>query len=226
VTALFDELAHAGAAHVGDAAASYDEKIPFDPRDDVRLLCELGLDRTKTLLDMGAGTGRFAVAAARYAGDVIAVDISPAMQAAFERRRLLLRGRRIRFVLGGFLSYEHEGEPVDFVYSRNAIHHLPDIWKVVALQRLHDVLKPGGVLVLRGVVFRFEPAETVARIEAYLAAASSDPAKGFTRDELEVVLPRKTFSWLMEPMLERCGFAIERARYGHDLYAEYLCRRV
>lgn len=35
----------------------------------------------------------------------------------------------------GFLSYHYQGDPVEFVYSRNALHHLPDYWKELALER-------------------------------------------------------------------------------------------
>jgi len=34
-------------------------------------------------------------------------------------------------VQAGFLTYQHVGE-ADFVYSRFALHHLPDFWKAVA----------------------------------------------------------------------------------------------
>lgn len=48
-----------------------------------------------------------------------------------------MRAKGIEAVEGGFLTYEHEGEPVDLVHTRNALHHLPDFWKAVALARIH-----------------------------------------------------------------------------------------
>ena len=44
-----------------------------------------------------------------------------------------------------------------FIYTRHALHHLPDLWKVVALGRMAALLVPGGVLFLRDLVFAFEP---------------------------------------------------------------------
>jgi SAM-dependent methyltransferase len=222
---LYDEVANAGAAYTSTTAASYDAKAPFDPSDDVKRLRALGLDRTKTLVDLGAGTGRVAVAAARYAREVIAVDISPAMRELFEQRRRLLWARRVRYVEAGFLSYEHEGAPVDFVYSRNALQNLPDLWKVVALQRMHDLLRPGGVLFLRMIEFDYEPPDVLERLEQHLAALPTDPAKGFTREETVAALDTRTYGWLMTVMLERCGFTIEHARHGYGIFAEYVCRR-
>jgi hypothetical protein len=34
-------------------------------------------------------------------------------------------------VQAGFLSYRHAGPPADAVYTRNALHQLPDFWKRV-----------------------------------------------------------------------------------------------
>jgi SAM-dependent methyltransferase len=75
-----------------------------------------------------------------------------------------LRAKAARFgahnlepVRAGFLTYEHRGEPADFVYTRNAVHHLPDFWKAVALNRISAFLKPEGVLRLRDLVDSFEP---------------------------------------------------------------------
>lgn len=65
----------------------------------------------------------------------------------------------LEVVQAGFLTYEHEGSPADFVYSRYALHQLPDFWKAVALARLRRVVKPGGVLRLWDVVYGFEPVE-------------------------------------------------------------------
>lgn len=39
--------------------------------------------------------------------------------------------KNIESVQGGFLTYEHQGEPADFVYSRNVLHHLPDFFKAL-----------------------------------------------------------------------------------------------
>jgi hypothetical protein len=40
----------------------------------------------------------------------------------------------------------HAGrEHFDPVYSRYALHHLPDFWKAIALTRAADLLRSGGV---------------------------------------------------------------------------------
>jgi SAM-dependent methyltransferase len=65
-------------------------------------------------------------------------------------------------VQAGFLSYEHAGPPVDAVYTRNALHQLPDFWKAVALGRIARMLRPGGVLRLHDLIYDFQPGEADA----------------------------------------------------------------
>jgi SAM-dependent methyltransferase len=222
---LYDELASTSAMYLDPAAvALYDGKsAAYDPRADVEVCRRLGLGRDSVVLDMGAGTGRFALAAARYCRNVIAADVSPAMVAAFAARRKGFRARRIRFVQEGFLGYEHAGPPADFVYSRNALNHLPDFWKVVALGRMFDILRPGGVFYLRSIVLDFEPSALAEGMDRWLAMCPTDPRDGFTREETLATIDTKTFSWVMEPMLERTGFRVESARYGAGIFAEYIC---
>ncbi len=219
----FDECAHAGSEHLDPSyVAGYDAKTGFDVGIDVELLQGLGLGPDTTLVDLGAGTGLLSAAVAPLCGRVVAVDPSPAMLAA------ALARDAFECVEAGFLSYEHRGEPPTIVYSRNALHHLPDFWKAIALERIARMLAPGGTLVLRDIVYSFAPDEAEDVLEAWFAAAPADPKDGWTRAELEahVRVEHSTFSWLLEPMLERAGFEIADAWYAESrTYARYVCTR-
>ena len=84
---MIDELAHAGSEHL-DAAfvAGYDRKQGHpDPAEDLAVFEARGLDATSEVLDLAAGSGQFALAAARRFGHVTAVDVSPAMVARAPR---------------------------------------------------------------------------------------------------------------------------------------------
>jgi len=94
------------------------------------------------------------------------------------------RARQRRRGHAGFLTYEHAGPPVDFVCTRNALHQIPDFWKAIALDRIHGLLKPGGILLVRDLVYDFEPSEADARMAAWFAGAADDPARGWTAAEL------------------------------------------
>jgi SAM-dependent methyltransferase len=221
-----DELARAGPEHLDPAyAAAYDRKAGFDPAEDVAVLRRLGLDETATLVDLGAGTGALALAAASLCRHVVAVDVSSAMLDLARMEATRRRVTNVELVRAGFLTYEHHGDPADFVYSRNALHHLPDFWKAIALQRIGGFLRPGGVFLLRDLVFSFDPGEAAGAIETWLAGAAEHPAVGWTRSELETHIrdEHSTFTWLLEPMLERTGFEIREAEGRASAYAGYVC---
>ena len=89
-------------------------------------------------------------------------------------------------------------------------------------------MKRGGVLRLSDVVYSFGPAEAEQRIEAWCATAGTDVETDWSRQELEehVRDEHSTFTWLLEPAIERAGFEIETANYSPDgIFAEYIARR-
>ena len=224
---FLDELAHAGSEHLDPAyIEGYDRKAGTDPADDLAVLRDLGLNETHTLVDLGAGTGTFALAAAPFCRRVVAVDVSPVMLTLLRQKAAQLGIGNIECVQRGFLTYEHQATPADFVYSRHALHHLPDFWKAIALVRTATILKAGGVFYLRDLVFAFEPHEAEQVIEIWLANAPEHAERGWTRAELETHLREEysTFSWLLEPMIERAGFIIRTANHSASrIHSAYTC---
>jgi ubiquinone/menaquinone biosynthesis C-methylase UbiE len=229
-TWFIDELSHAGSEHIdANYVTTYDSKAGTDPTADVTRLRDLGLNESHTIVDLGAGTGTFALAAAPYCRRVVAVDVSAAMLAMLYEKAVRQGITNIECVRAGFLTYEHQGDPADFVYSRNAIHHLPDLWKAIAIQRIADMMKIGGVLRLRDFIFSFELNETEHYIEGWLGGAVANSDQGWTRTELETHLRKEhsTYSWLLEPMLERAGFEIKEALPTDSrVYTSYTCVKV
>ena len=136
-------------------------------------------------------------------------------------------GHNVEVVAAGFLTYNHTGDPADVVYSRYALHHLPDFWKVMALRRMHSMLRSGGVFRLWDVVYNFGADEAPDRIEAWCAPFGDEVEGDWARWELEehVRDEHSTFTWLLEAMIERSGFIIESADYSDDGFdAKYLLR--
>ena len=176
---LAKEAELAGEEHADPAyAAGYDRKAAHDTAGELALLRELGLGEAATLVDLGAGTGALAIAAAPTCRRVVAVDISSEMLAVLRARAERLGLENVETVQSGFLTYEHSGDAADIVYSRNALHHLPDFWKALALERVASMLRPAGILRLRDLVYSFEPHEAEQVIEAWLATASESPTRG------------------------------------------------
>ncbi len=180
------------------------------------------------MLDLGAGTGQFTLAVAPNCSRVIAADVSPVMRERLRANVQASSRRNIECVSAGFLTYEHAGEPIDFAYSRYALHHLPDFWKAQALVRLSNFMRPEAVLRLWDVVYSFQPVEAAQRIESWCATGGTGTETDWTRAELEehVRDEHSTFTWLLEPMIERSGFRIEVADYSPDgIFAKYVLRR-
>lgn len=177
---LLDEMAHAGPEHLDPAYVDgYDRKQGHpDPSDDIALLGEHGIGPASTVVDLGAGTGRFALAIAPQVSRVVAVDVSAAMRA-----HIAAADSMVDVVAAGFLTYRHDGGPADAVYTRNALHQIPDLFKALALQRIAEMLRPGGVLLLRDLVFDAEPAELPGLVERWFSGAVRDPARGYTAED-------------------------------------------
>jgi SAM-dependent methyltransferase len=125
------------------------------------------------------------------------------------------------------LTYKHVGAPVDLVHTRNALHHLPDFWKAVALGRVARMLRPDGILILEDIVYAFEVSEVTTVIEPWLETAPTDPALGWTADQLaeHVRTEYSTFSWLLESLLDHAGFDVAERWFSESrVYASYTCR--
>jgi len=226
-----DERAHAGREHFDEQhARRYDAKMDAQAAGEVCLLEQAGaFDRTCSVVDIGAGSGQFTLAAAPACSSVVAVDVSPVMLEQLREKLDRSAVSNVDVVCAGFLTYRHEGEPADVVYTRFALHHLPDFWKAIALGRMADILRPGGVLRLSDVVYSFEPVDVERRIEAWITETmTADVERGWTRAEIaeHVRDENSTFTWLLEPMIERAGFDIIHMNYSASgMLAQYLCRK-
>ena len=223
-----EEEAYAGEEHLDEAyVAGYDAKSRVDPSEDIEKLVSLGLGESSVLVDLGAGTGVFSLAAAETGAVVVAVDVSPVMVDSMRERAEQSGLDNITVVRAGFLSYDHALPPADFVYTRNALHQLPDFWKVIALNRIAALIRTGGHLLIRDLVFDLEPDDVEEGIEDWMSGAVDDPARGFTAEELAEHVRKEfsTFTWIFEPMLQRCGFEILDQSSRRSAYGTYLCRK-
>ncbi|WP_052852106.1 class I SAM-dependent methyltransferase [Streptomyces avicenniae] len=224
-----DELDHAGPEHLDpEFVAGFDRKQGFpDPTPEIDALRAHGVGEDATVVDLGAGTGRFALAAAGVFARVVAVDVSAAMIRAIGERAAAEGVTGLETVRGGFLSYEHTGPPADAVHCRHALHQLPDFWKTLALRRIAAVLRPGGVLRLTDLIYDFQPDEAEGIFAAWLAGASTDPARGYTADDYaeHIRTEHSTYRWLLEPMLTASGFEIVETTFRGRLYGAYTCVR-
>lgn len=227
---LYNEYQHVGVDYGSlHEVEAYDQRMravrEFERETD-EILEALGLAPGALLLELGAGTGEFAIGAAKRGYRVIAADISELMLDC-ARAKAQRQGVPLEFALGGFLTYEHRGEPADAIVSQLALHHLPDFWKGVALRRLCAMLKPGGRLFLRDVVFSFCPEQMAEAIEGWAGQVRRQSGEDFAQKVYNHIRnEHSTEAWIMEGLLKGAGLAIVRAEYASPMMAAYLCQQV
>ena len=141
-----------------DATAEYDSKVtrflealwgegflsPGGPDEVDRVLENVSLERL-TGLDIGCGTGGVTkhLVVRHNAAHVTGFDVArPLIRAAQKRAAQHRLGDRLTFVHGQSGPLPFEDASMDFVFSKDAILHVPD--KPALFAEIWRVLKPGG----------------------------------------------------------------------------------
>lgn len=228
---MYDEFSHVGVDYsTEDVATIYDDEMEKyrDYDEEVKVLIEkLSLDKTEemSVIDLGCGTGAFAIHAAKYFNKIIAVDVSDEMLRIAERKAELKQIENVDFINSGFLRFSPI-ERVDLVNTKWAMHHLPDFWKQAALLNINSMLKPGGMFYLTDVVFKFDP-EYKGNLEHLLEDMGQHFSKDFVEEtKLHFKEEFSTFDWVLQGMIERAGFVIEWTDTNDILESEYICRKI
>jgi 2-polyprenyl-3-methyl-5-hydroxy-6-metoxy-1,4-benzoquinol methylase len=138
------------------------------------------LDASETVIDFGAGTGLLASKLAPRVGNVIAVDVSPAMLAELAKKPEL--AGKAEIVCQNILDMPL-GRTANLVVSAMAMHHVRDTRALV--RALYTHLAPGGHVALADLDAEdgtFHPPGTEGVYHA-----------GFARGEIETMLREAGF---------------------------------
>ena len=226
----FDEKTHAGVDYANpDIAKEYDSQhSKFRNFEDEarRIIDVLAIGTAHTVLDMGCGTGAIALHMAKHCRRVIAVDIAQPMLDVCLKKAKGLGISNIETHCAGFLTYEHEGEGVDAVVTKATLHHLPDFWKSIALERMATILKPQGRFYLWDVVFSFDVKDHASLLQAWIDEMRKEAGPEMA-DEVAIHI-RDEFStndWIMEGMLTKAGFSIDKKESEATHCLTYICTK-
>ena len=128
-----------------------------------RLLAETGWDvswfKNKIILDGGCGAGRFADVAANFGAEIIAVDISQAIDAC--RENLSLHGNKVHCIQASLFDLPLKKDILDGAFSLGVIQHTPEPEKAITSIVSH--IKPKGNLAVNFYEKNFWPALQVIK---------------------------------------------------------------
>jgi trans-aconitate methyltransferase len=99
-------------------------------------------------LDFGCGTGRLTFAMAKYAGEVVGVDVAEGMLRIARERALAQKVGNIE------LRTTLPTEPVDWINSLIVFQHIPPPRGYAMLAELVELLAPGGLVSVQLTFFR------------------------------------------------------------------------
>lgn len=228
---FYDERKHAGVDYADPAQVqAYDarhQRLRDYGQFAAGIVRALGLCREHTVIDMGSGTGAFALNAAPACKHIYAVDVSEVMLDCARRKAAQAGVKNIDFCAGGFLTYAHQADAADAMVSVAALHHLPDFWKLVGLRRAAAMLKPGGRFYLSDVVFPADLTGYEARFDQWIEGIAQKAGHAFAAEAATHIRDEySTFDWIMEGFLRKSGFRIDQAEYAEGFLASFVCTKL
>lgn len=99
--------------------------------------------KDKWVLDAGCGMGRFSEIAVSEGANLVAVDLSFAVDTALQNIGI---ARNAHFVQADLFNLPFKDNSFDFVYSFGVLHHTPDCKG--AFSAISRIIKPGGKLAI------------------------------------------------------------------------------
>ncbi|KJK21849.1 SAM-dependent methyltransferase [Burkholderiaceae bacterium 16] len=181
------DIHHAAAQGFSSQADTYARGRPdYPPALGAWLEQQLGLRAGKTVLDLGAGTGKFSRLLLATGATVIAVEPVAAMRA-----RLSAALPSVQALEGTAEAIPLPGASVDAVVCAQAFHWFANS---AAMAEIGRVLRPGGKL---GLVWnvRDESVDWVARLTAIMTPFEGD-APRFYKGDWKAVFPAPGFGEL------------------------------
>ncbi|QQE77059.1 class I SAM-dependent methyltransferase [Alicyclobacillus sp. SO9] len=115
------------------------EKLPPE-----KLLSVLPMEKEHTVVDVGAGTGYFAIPVAQRVKRVIAVDVEPKMLEELDRKLQENKVSNVELVPGEAADIPLPAETADHVVASMILHEVEPL--SAGLAEIYRVLKPGGSL--------------------------------------------------------------------------------
>jgi len=134
-----------GVANLEEDPKLLEEKIETENR---KVMKKIDLDKSKTVLDLGAGTGQWSFRFAEIAKEVVAVEFSEGMCDLARNKAIKLGVNNIEFVISPVQNYESD-KLFDLIFISGLLIYLDDEECELLASKCKRYMKPGGNLFLR-----------------------------------------------------------------------------
>lgn len=104
------------------------------------------LKKTDRVLDIGCGTGVTTIKLSASVSEITAVDTAPEMLRKAKEKAGREKAANIDFILGDMFMEDLKSGYFDAIMIFNVLLYIPD--QAAAMKRLHELLKPGGYLMV------------------------------------------------------------------------------
>jgi putative AdoMet-dependent methyltransferase len=132
----------------------------------------------------------------------------------------------VEFVCSGFLTTDARENHYDAIVTQIALNHLAEFWKMIAIKKMYSALKSGGKLLLIDCILSFDVNEYVHHVNGYIEMVKNTAGPQKAND---VVLNIKdeypAFDWVIETMLFKAGFTIDKISRFNGYIASFLCTK-
>jgi ubiquinone/menaquinone biosynthesis C-methylase UbiE len=148
-----------------------------------------------TLLDIGAGTGRFLSFVKSVQPDLKAVALDLSEPYLDEARTALARYDNVEFIEGAAESIPLPDKSVDMVASIYLFHELPPKIRAAVAGEIARVLKPGGIFVMGDTIQYGDLPEFDGLIEAFPRLLHEPYYAGYAKSDLKALFEPAGLKW-------------------------------
>ena len=160
----------------------------------------MSLDQTKSVLEIGVGTGRIAIKVAPLCRNFIGIDISP--KTILRAKENLCSNHNIELICDDFLSFAFT-DTFDVIFSSLTFMHIED--KARAIEKIASLLNKDGIFVISidknqsGFIdmgtrkIRIYP-DNPTDISKYISKAHLNLVDKFETEHAYVIVSKKAFS--------------------------------
>lgn len=159
-------------------------------------------------LEIGTGTGNYALSVAKMVKAVVATDFSDEMLSVARRKAQILRYTNIKFRRAGFMNLSSLDTQFNKVITNLSLHSLTDDDKYKAMENVFNVLEPGGRFVLGDIMYFFDSKDYLKNLNTLKFILSQCTGQNyFVKDLIEIMENEyPTYASKLTHMLHEAGF--------------------